>query len=100
MSDLQMSGDAVRGLAASLREGSERAARAGVALAGLETGLSAPAAGLRLTTALAGLSVGWSGVLDDLVAGLAQLAAWTDDAATVTVAADTAAEQSFHGIPR
>lgn len=94
-----MWGADVRGVAASMREGSEQAARAGIALAGLDAGLPAPAAGLRLDGAIGALSTSWTGVLDDLVAGLAQLAVWMDDAVTVTVAADTAAEQSLRGMP-
>lgn len=96
-----MSGDGVRGVAASIREGSELAAQAGVSLADLAAGLSPPPpVGLRLTVALEALSSSWSDVLADVVADLAKLATWMDDAVTATVAADGAAEQVFRGVPR
>lgn len=95
-----MSGEGVRGVAASMRANSERAAQAGTALAGLGAGLPPPPAGLGLSAALDGFSTGWTDVLNDVVAGLSQLATWMDDAVAVTVAADGAADQAFRGIPR
>ncbi|MEP6979482.1 MAG: hypothetical protein ABJA16_01830 [Nakamurella sp.] len=100
MAGFEMFSDGVRGVAASIREGSELAAQAGVALVDLAAGLPPPPVGLRLTVALEALSASWANVLADVVADLAQLATWMDDAVTATVAADSTAGQVFRGVRR
>lgn len=95
-----MSTDGVRSVAGMLRDGSESAAKAGVAVARLVDGLPPPSVGRGVATAVGGLSAAWTAVLDDLVAGLVQLATWMDDAVTVTVTVDDDTAGVFRGILR
>ncbi len=82
-----------------VRDASERTATAGVAVTGLGAGLPAPAAGGSVRAAVDAVSQSWTGVLADLVAGLAQLATWVDDARNALVAVDDEVAGTLRGIP-
>ncbi|WP_157970782.1 hypothetical protein [Nakamurella deserti] len=87
-------------MAELLRDGSERAALAGAAVARLTDGWAPPAAGRSVRAAVEAVSTSWTDVAGDLVAGLAQLATWVDGAVTAMLTVDDTTAAEFRALPR
>lgn len=94
----QLDGSGVRRVAATMRDQSDLAARAGTALAGLADPLGDPGIGERLAPGVGQFATLWCEVIDDLLSSLAELASWMDQAVTCYFSVDSDVSYRLGGL--